>query len=115
MTDYLGEDKSSACMGEGGVWPRASTNGRPWQGVRAGQLESLRSSFLSQRGHDSWQQLPWERVEAPPEGNTGWDKGVPGRVSCWVGNLCGCGPGARPGSDFASSLAQARITLSPIP
>lgn len=37
-----------------------------------------------------------------------------GRVSCWVGDLCGCGPGARPELGFASSLAQAQATLSPI-
>lgn len=39
---------------------------------------------------------------------------MPGRVSCWVGDLCACGPEARPGLGLASSLALAQATLSPI-
>lgn len=37
-----------------------------------------------------------------------------GRVSFRVGDLRACDPGARPGLGFASSLAQAQTTLSPI-
>lgn len=63
------------CGVRDGRGPRASTEGRPWEGsaqVKGREAQEPEVQLPFSRGYDSWQQLPRETVEAPPAGNTGW-------------------------------------------
>lgn len=98
----------------GPKFPPVGGSGRGQCGSEAGPPESLRSGFLSQEGMVPGSSPHGKQQKRHPREARGGTKGVPGRVSCRVGDLCGCSPGARPGLGSASSLAQAQTTLTPI-
>lgn len=100
-------------MGVGPELPPTGGPGRGSEQVRGRAAASLRP-FLSQGGMIPGNSSHGKQQKRHPRETRGGTKGVPGRVSCWVGDLRGCSPGARPGLGFASSLAQAQATLGPI-